>query len=256
MFWRKKKKNDPVEKHVENISIQIIQPCNRLNSLNLRRNVLDWRDKHTANIEMHLRREVPTLMNLIDVELDKLDILESTFKIRKVTDLTILPLIKSWASTESNCLLDEARSELLAIYEFSLGPIKHEENIEIENSKDHIFDAITASSIGILGISVIPLITSASVISAGGLAGLFGATVLSLPILGAGVLFVSLSLAFSGHRMIGLKERALKRYRSHLYKSIKGSIVGSAEWKYPSLCHQLQNLISTSSDDIISEIKE
>jgi hypothetical protein len=54
MFWSKKKKEKFVNKHNKEIEIEIVPPANRAKTLFLRRNVLDWKDKHVTQIEMHL----------------------------------------------------------------------------------------------------------------------------------------------------------------------------------------------------------
>ena len=256
MFWRKKRKKYPIEGCVTQHDIQIVPPSNRLNSLNLRRNILDWKDKHTSKIEMQLRSELPILMNAIDVELNKLSIIQSTIKIKRITDQIIQPLFQKWVSTQSDNLLEKARSELLSIHHLNLGQLNSGEKINIQNSNAHVLDAITATSASACGVAVIPIFTSASIVSTGGLMGLFGATVISLPVLGTGLLISSIALTIGGIRMSGVKKRAIKRYRSRLQAFISGAVLGDKEKRNSCLNDQLQNIIFTACNDILCEIKE
>ena len=255
MFWSKKKKEKLVNKHSKEIGI--VPPANRANTLFLRRSVLDWKDKHVTQIEMHLRRELPVLMNAIDKELNKLSIYESLFKFRKLRSEIIQPLFNEWVSRESTQLLEDAQKELLSIHGLVLDQIDHRGgNIKTKDSKASLLDLATGAAAGVGGIALIPVFTSASVVSTGGILGLLGATTVSLPIVTIGVLVVGSSLALGVHRMSDVKKRAVKSYRKKIHKSINDLVLGGAEDAKPSLCDQLQGRILTASNHIISEIKD
>jgi len=256
MFWFKNKKEViDATPRVEDKPIILAQP-NNLNSLTLRRNVLDWKDKHITNIELHLRREITSLMQAVDYELDKLSVIDSTFKIRKIHANIIQPLTDEWTQRESSYLLDEAQKELLSIHGLVLDKIDHNLEIGEHNSNTHFTDAATAASLGITGIAAIPAFASASAVSTSGLIGLFGVTTLSLPIAATGILIIGTLFAFSGFKMSSIKEKAIKRYREQLHLSITKSVLGDVDNTSPSLSEQLQIRILTASNYIINEVDE
>lgn len=256
MLWFKKKKQElevtPTPSN--NADVVVIQTKNNLNALSLHRNILDWRDKHITNIELHLRREIPTLMQTIEHELKKLSVLESTIKTKKIHNIIIQPIITDWVKRESSNLLDDAQKELLSIHGLVLEQIDHDSNIGEGISNEHFLDAAKAASLGITGIAAIPAFASASAVSTTGLLGLFGVTTLSIPIAATGILVVGSLLAVSGFKMTTIKEKALKRYRDQLLSSINESVLGDGENGKPNLSEQLQIRILTASNYIINEV--
>jgi|TARA_R110001599_G_scaffold321706_1_gene532450 hypothetical protein len=258
MLWFKKKKEvlDTTPTPADEIDVEVVQPNNNLNALTLRRNILDWRDKHITNIELHLRREISTLMQAIDHELNKLSVIESTFKTKNIHTTIIQPLITDWTKRESGQLLDEAQKELLSIHGLVLEQIEHDANIGEHDSNAHFVDAAKAASVGISGIVAIPAFASASAVSTTGVLGLFGVTAVSLPIAVTGILVIGSLLALSGFKMSTIKEKAIKRYRDQLYSSINASVLGDGNNGKPNLSEQLQIRILTASNFITEEITQ
>jgi len=256
MFWFKKKTGVTSDKQVvKNKAITVAQ-SNNLNSLSLRRNVLDWKDKHITNIELHLRREITSLMQAIDYELDKLSVIDSTFKTRKIHANIIQPLINEWTQRESSHLLDDAQKELFSLHGIVIDQIEYTSEIDEHNSKAHFVDAATAASLGVAGVVAIPAFSSASLVSTGGLFGLFATTTLSLPITATSILVIGALFAVSGFKMTSIKEKAIKRYREQLHSSIKDSVLGVSGKGNLSLSEQLQIRILTASNYIINEVDE
>ena len=257
MLWFKKKKEilNTTPAPIDEVDVVIVKPNNNLNALTLRRNVLDWRDKHITNIELSLRREIPSLMQAIDHELDKLSMIESTLKTKKIHTTIIQPLIDEWSKRESTHLLDEAQKELFSIHGLVLEQIDHDAKIGEHDSNGHFIDAAKAASVGVSGIVAIPFAYT-SAVSTTGMLGLFGVTTLSLPIAATGILVIGSLLAVSGFKISTIKERAIKRYREQLHSSIKGSVLGDGNNGNPNLSEQLQIRILTASNFITDEITQ
>jgi len=257
MLWFKKKKEilNTTPAPIDEVDVVIVKPNNNLNALTLRRNVLDWRDKHITNIELSLRREIPSLMQAIDHELDKLSMIESTLKTKKIHTTIIQPLITEWTKRESSNLLDEAQKELFSIHGLVLEKVEHDSNIGEHDSNAHFIDAAKAASVGISGIAAIPF-ASASAVSTTGILSLFTTATISLPIVATGILVIGSLLAVSGFKMSTIKKRAIKRYRDQLHSSIKESVLGVGNHGKPNLSEQLKIRVLTASNFITDEVTQ
>jgi hypothetical protein len=94
------------------VSAHNCQTNNRLAQIVLRRKIIDWRDKHLTEIELHLIKKLPTLMCEIDTELQNLSIYNSTIGISKVNQNMIQPIFNRWVNQRRRKLLKNAETEL------------------------------------------------------------------------------------------------------------------------------------------------
>lgn len=253
MFWRRK---DKIEKgDIGQIKRGSSSSGQDLFYPQLRSQVLAWKDRHTAKVEMHLMRELITLKSAIDVKLESLSLLDGTIKVRKITKEIVHPLYEEWLNRESSYLIKQAQAELLSIRDFAIEQVGNMEEIEGVGSSNYIFDVFSATTLGVIGLATIPAVTSSAVVSAGGLLGLFGVTTLNLPLLVTGLGIATIFISVGGMRMSGVKRRAIERYRKKLHKAIDKTVFGDVEDNTHSLCGQLQNVIEQACNEILREIR-
>ncbi|WP_029913827.1 hypothetical protein [Pelobacter seleniigenes] len=253
MFW-KKKQNKSLTGHLEKENRRVPSPEQNLLNLSIRRQILDWKDKHSTQVEMHLRRELSTLLNAMDKELDKLSLLEGTFRIKKITNEIIRPMYESWALQESSYLMREAQAELLLIKDVAIEQANNVGDIENPYNGGYILDAFSATTLSVIGLAVIPTVASTAVVSTGGVMGLLGITTVSFPVLLTGLSIIAISVSIGGVRMRGVKKRAIKRYREKLHKLIYETVLSDPDNSKSCLCDQLQNVIFQTCNGIIREI--
>ena len=93
----------------------------------LRRQILDWRDKHTEKVDRHLRKEVIFLYNKIDQSINKMslkDIIKNETLTKKVQSI-----FNDWLEDELHLLFTEAKTDLNNIYQHQF------ENIDTRKDK-------------------------------------------------------------------------------------------------------------------------
>jgi hypothetical protein len=226
-----------------------------LDASSLRRKMLDWRDKHYEEIELHLSMNLPKLMKVIDAELEKLSVIESTVKMKSSSAEKIQPVIEKWIDQESELLIKRANSELSDIYGEIIEYQKSNAGLEFDADVSYGGEVSVAAAASLSGVALIPVVTSASVISTGGLLGLFGATTISLPIVAVGTIAVGAALALGGHRFLSLKERAQAGYRENIEASIEDFVLSRGKDKERGLTHQLQSEIKRTCNKILASIE-
>ena len=94
-----------------------------------------------------------------------------------------------------------------------------------------------------------------SVVSAGGILGFFGVTVIFWPVVAAGLATVGTLMALGGYKVTSLKSRVIRRYRKAIKKSIDDQVLGY-ESDQVSIRQQLQSNIQHTAEKIIMEIDQ
>jgi len=221
----------------------------------IRREILEWRDKHHIAIDLHLCRELPVIMRQIEVEFNKMNVFQSTIGIRKASRELIQPKFEEWLDSESIKLLDDAQKELRSIHDVLVQQSNTGSNIDAEPGFGHISDAVSGLALGLGGFALIAPISSASVVSAGGLMGVLGVTTVSIPFLAAGILLIVSLLALGGHRFATLKHRAQKSYREKVEARMEDFVLSRNRHEFDGLSRRLQNFISQACEDALKEMK-
>jgi hypothetical protein len=228
----------------------------RFEQIALRRKVLDWRDKHLTEIELHLMKELPFLMRKIDGELENLSTFDSTSGMGKVNQNIIQPMFNKWVEQQRHILLKNAETELQKIHDTVLCQAGVNSDIDSHFNQTHISDAFAGAALGVGGIVLVPVVSSASVVSVGGLLGLVGVTTLSLPVAVVGGLAAVSMLALGGRKFLTIKRNAQFKYRQNIGKKIDEFVFSKGNNKTKGLSFQLQSSITAASEQIIKGLTQ
>ncbi len=189
-----------------------------------RGDILRWRDDNLEYIELETRRALNDLMVIIDDRLKD----AHQFHLKRFDAKQARPLIAEMAES----LASHCRKRAIETLEEIPGaqPIASEEKKRVSvrhpsvENLDATTDSILATAGLIGGAAAVPVTASMATVSAGGLAGLLGATVISWPVVLVGgaisaVLFAG--GAFKGKSVAEKKEL----YRNKLYESLKAQFL-------------------------------
>ncbi len=224
---------------------------NKYGGIFLRRQLLDWRDKHIENIHHHLNREISLLFDELDNEIDKMGITD-IYSSEDYTKKYLEPIYLRWIENEVSRLLSTAQSELNPIRQHALEYQKYDNSLKHKEGVNSIQDTATALISTGAGIAVIPTVVSTATISAGGLMGLLGVTAVSLPVAVVGVAIVGSLLAFGGNKASNLKSNAIKRHKKKIRKSIQELVIYNKTRN--SICQCLQAQITEVTRTLLIEI--
>jgi len=188
---------------------------NKVDNIYLRRQLLDWRDRHVENVYHHLNREIGLLFNELDKKINKMT-LTDVFESDVYTKKHLQPICNRWIENEVYLLINTAQTDLNQIYQHTLKYQKSENNIKYQNDSDSAMEVGTAAFSAGAAIIAVPAIVSlsTSTVSVGGLLGLVGVTTtaISLPVALTGLAIVSGLFAISGQKAINLKSNAIKLF--------------------------------------------
>jgi hypothetical protein len=254
VFWNRKTKNveDKVALPIARSTSTADNGLSRYSDLELRRAILDWRDRHIEAIESHFEREIPALFGVLDQQLDKMSFTE-LFKQRKFAKEKIEPIYGDWINREVTSVGQAARKDLAQIVSHAVEMGQFGHKLEDVASKSPVADAaIIAAATGI-GLAAIPAFATMSIVSAGGILGFLGVTTVAWPIAAIGIAVVGGLMALGGYKAARLKSRAIERYRKGMHEAIRSRVLGSSD-NEESICRLLQSKIDTRADTILKEI--
>ncbi|PLW68446.1 hypothetical protein [Pseudohalioglobus lutimaris] len=255
MFFRRREKMK-ANQHLPELKLteESTEACHtRFANLDLRRAILDWRDKHIEKVELHLGRELTTLFNSIDAQLEQLSARELILDGKNIGKKHIEPIYLEWVEREVQELINDAGKDLSSIFTHALSFQKLATSFDHnENSKPYLDATLAAGATG-AGLAAIPVFASLSSVSAGGLLGMIGATAVSWPVMLAGVATAGALVSFGGYKAANLKSKAVSRYRDTSRKFITQQILGDRA-ATNSIRKNLQAHISEAATTILKEI--
>lgn len=219
---------------------------NQENNILIRRQLLDWRDKHVENIDRHLKKEMVFLLNELDREIAKIK-LPAIFKNNAYTKKHLQPIYSRWLDHEASVLINAAQSELNEIYQHSIDFQQSTDRIKHNKDTGSVIDAVSAVVSTGTAIAAVPAITST--VSVGGILGLLGVTttVVSWPML----IVAGGLLAFGGNKVTNLKSDAIYRYKKQIHHFIKERVISNKA--NDSVCQRLQAHIEQVASTLINE---
>lgn len=228
----------------------------KADSILLRRQLLDWRDKHVEAIQHHLNRELVLLLQEMDAEIDRMTLLQ-TFHNSAYVKKRLEPIYSRWLKNEVTFLIESAQFELNVIYEHRLEYERPDNELNHKDDKKNILETTTAVLSTGVAVAAIPTILSLSTttISAGGVLGLLGVTttVISWPVaLTGGAIVLGLS-SFGVSKAARLKFNAEKRFKDKIHQTIRESVLPNE--KENSVCQVLQAKIIGVAKTLLDEIK-
>jgi hypothetical protein len=219
--------------------------------LQLRRQILDWRDKHYINIYRYLSAELAFLFESIDEVLDEFTI-SDTFKSEAFFKTRIEPIYDQWVQQESDKLLNDAEQELNQIIQHVIERDNDPTILQYQNDTATEGDAVTAGLSTVAGLIATAFTASSATVSAGGLAGfIMGATVISWPVVLVGG-SVALGLSYLGiGKSMNIMD-AKKQLRKSTQETIRKRVIYNKE--KDAVCQLLQNRIFGVSNTLIREL--
>jgi len=221
MFWKRSSIND---KKNESECTQLFwfdkgNSQTQYSNFDIRRSVLDWRDKYTEIIELHLVKKLHVLSISIDKQTQKMS-LRDLFSQKRYSKKFIDPIYKDWLRREVSYIIDLSKKDLTAILDHDLHFNEQGNELKHRKSSNNYTDAAISIAATGAGLAAIPVAASLSVVSAGGIAGLFGATAVI-------VLFV-----FSKSKMKTMRLKNLSQYRKTIKSTIEEQVLGYHTDKY------------------------
>lgn len=208
-----------------------------------RRKVLEWRDEYMAEMENSIKMKVPSLEDSVRKacsQMSKSDVsqIEEHYK------NTIQPMFDIWIENTGKSLIESAIQDLPLTtvtsenHQGTKGIFHNSENIPIK------IDNHTGKAATVLGFAAVPITASMATVSAGGIAGLLGATVIAWPVVVAGALIGGGLLIF-GNKW----ERKRSEYEKKLLDRVQEIIFKGSEGKKSFL-----QILEQSIDDIASKV--
>jgi hypothetical protein len=219
-------------------------------ALQLRRQILDWRDKHYLSIYRYLSAELAFLFESIDEVLNEFTI-SDTFKSEAFFKTRIEPIFDQWVQQESEKLLNDAEQELNQIIQHVIERDNDPTVLQYQNNTATLGDALSAGLKTVAGLIATAFTATSATVSAGGVAGLLGATVISWP-----VVLVGGSLAF-GLSYLGIgKSMNIMDAKNQLRQSTQDTITKRVIYNKDknAVCQLLQNRIFEVSNTLIKEL--
>lgn len=254
MFWNKNRSSDAnksdVSVKLSNIETNICHT--KYANLDIRRAVLDWRDQHVENVELHLLSELPRLYSALDEQTEKMSI-QDIIKLKKYGKERIEPIFNDWVEQEVIYLIGSAQRDLSTIFTHALEYSDLGATLNQDTNSGHYTDATIAVAATGLGAAVVPVVTTFSITSVGGIMGAFGVTAIAWPVVIAGMTTILLLLALGGYKAVGLRARAIAKFRRKTQNEIENQVLGYNNEK-DSIRRRLQLYIGKSAEIIISEI--
>jgi hypothetical protein len=218
-------------------------------ALQLRRQILDWRDKHYINIYRYLSAELAFLFESIDEVLDEFTI-SDTFKSEAFFKTRIEPIYDQWVQQESDKLLNDAEQELNQIIQHVIERDNDPRILQYQNDTATAGGALTAGLSTFAGLIATAFTASSATVSAGGLLGLLGATAISWPVVLAGGT-AALGLSYLGiGKSINIMD-GKNQLRKWTQETIRKRVIYNKE--KDAACQLLQDRIFEVSNTLIKE---
>ncbi len=222
---------------------------NSVDKTQLRRALLDWRDKHLEIVYHHLQRELPLLLNDLDTKIERMAFTDF-LKGKSYFKENLEPVYKQWVETEVSLLMKEAQEEQDKIYRHFIEYKNIDNEIEFQdNSTEQIKWGILSSGAAAAGIPVLlPLSTSS--LSAGGILGWLGVTttVINWPVVVIGGA-VCVGLGVFGSKEITNRHES---YKKEVHQFIKERVL----YNEYAIAQCLQEKINEASNNLVLEINK
>ena len=220
----------------------------------LRRQILDWRDKHSENIDHHLNREIIFLFNELEQKIQQMS-LKDIFKSDAYTK-KLNPIYTRWIENEVSMLINDAQVDLNKLRRYTVEYFNEANHIDSKNDNENIIDATAAVLSTGAAIYAIPSVLSflTTRVAAQGVLGILGSTttVVSWPIAMTGITIVAGMLAFGGNKATNLKSNHINRYKKAIRTSLYNRIIYNKA--NDSVSQSLQMKIEEISNTLLREL--
>ncbi|WOX05958.1 hypothetical protein [Microbulbifer pacificus] len=221
----------------------------RKTSIDVRRAILDWRDQFTEDAELQFRSEFSQLLNTFDTVMNEASIRELLNK--KFAKAHLEPLYLEWQEREVKRFLLRAekgqKSTLVTQLRFS-----SQEVAAFDDSSSGILNLLLPTAATGIGVAAVPSVGAASVVSAGGLLGVFGVTTISWPILLSGLAISTVLVSTGVIKGAKLKDKLREKIRNRVGQQLTLQFLGDGAGS--SLVENLQKYIHDVANDALGRL--
>lgn len=222
-------------------------------SVLLRREILKWRDRHFDKTHDRLALELSGLFSALDAQIEKMDYNDIVFHGAEYSRRQLQPLYNDWVEREIKEIVEDAEADLRRLSTSKSFQFTYDLPRQVYNGNSSCGrEVATATISGAGALIAIPAFASWSVVSAGGIAGWLGVTVISWPVVMTGVAIGVPLLALSGSKWANLKENVHKSIKKNTRNSIRPQVLGNTN--NDSICQRLHAHLERVADAILEEI--
>lgn len=228
-----------------------------IDQLKMRRDILDWRDKYLVLVESHFEEHLPGLLKEVDMEIERLANRGLTLSIfEKRVRRRVDQLFTSWGNGQVEDILAQAQSDLSTRMTVHQKLSHDEQYLGVHPSYDDTNDTVLSIASISAGAVAIPAVASMSTVSAGGIAGLFGATVIAWPVVLVGGAIALGLMGFGANKQRNQVKvgAAAETFKTSCRVMIRKQVLCNKAAK-ASLCGRLQKYIEQTADALLKEIK-
>ncbi|MBK8639091.1 MAG: hypothetical protein IPN92_12760 [Chromatiaceae bacterium] len=224
-----------------------------LESVQLRTEILNWRDRQFEKTHNKLARELMVLFSALDSEIVKMEYKDIFLYGAEYSKLHFQPIYTAWAEREIREIVEGAEADLRKIATDKSLQFSHDSSRQAYDGSSSYGTEVTTATLACAGALVaIPTFASWSVVSAGGIAGWLGATVISWPVVIAGIAVGGTFLVISGTKWANLKENVHNSIKKNIRNSIRQQVLGNEEIN--SLCQRIHAHLEKVTNAILEEI--
>lgn len=222
-------------------------------SVILRRAILNWRDQHFDETHYRLARELSVLFSALDSEIEKMEYKDIILNGAEYSKIHLQPIYSAWVEREIKGVVENAEADLRKLSTNKTLQFTHDSSRQGYNGNSSYGTEVATATLASAGVLIaIPAFASWSVVSAGGIAGWLGATVISWPVIIAGIAVGGGLLALSGNKWANLKDNIYGSIKKNIRNSIRQQVLGSKDNN--SVCQGLHAHLEKVTDAILEEI--
>lgn len=217
-----------------------------------RHSIIAWRNRWLNEVDKRIADKLYMLNLNLNTEIDNFSVKDIVFT-DSFVEKTLDPITLKWKLDRLNSIVLEAEKDLASKSKKSVVANLVDNNLADQPLMDKVLDLAGATASTSVAIAAVPVTASLSVVSAGGIAGLFGATTIAAPIVLAGVVVVTAAGFLARNRIANVKSSQQQRLKettnSRVYADIIFNKGGTA------LRQVLRKAIEQTAEGVLKELK-
>lgn len=214
---------------------------------------LAWRNHWLAEIDKGIEDELQGLYIDLNNKIEGFSIKDIVFT-DSFIEKTIDPVILSWKLEQLNLIVSEAEKDLAKSSGKSIVASLVNNELGSQPLMSKVLDLAGATATTGLAIAAVPVTASLSVVSAGGVAGLLGATTIAAPVVLAGAVVVTAAGFLARSKIANLKsghqERLKESINLRVYEDIIFNKAGT------SLRQLLKGAVEQTAEVVLKDFKD
>ncbi len=219
----------------------------------LRREILDWRDRHLLEIDQYLNREVLHLISDVNAKMDDMQLPDLLRGGKKFMQSNVAPIFASFVERHSKKLIEGAQIDLREIQDHILSVQRASGELASEDSYQAMYaDIALAGALAAGSVAAGAGTTAAAITSAGGILGLLGLTTISFPVVAIGVIVAAAAIGIAGSKVAKLRQKQVERRKVAVAAQMRHLILGMSNQE--SLCMQLQKQIEATANEVLTRL--